>query len=961
MAFVTRYGYTHSENGWRMCDDRETETFAVDNTVQRLRVRKGDARVILEALAVRYHRTVEPIDKYRLGTGDDWGYSSTNDVPNSNHMSGTGEDFNATQYPWGRKVMPSERVVRCERLAKEFEGVVFWGRWWAKPDEMHWQIALPEGDPRIAAFAAKLRGGYLGVFAPEIVDPDAFPLPLHWYFGPLDGPNESISNIWEPRADWVAALKRWQIAAGIPASGVFDAATQRAGEALQIANGWPTTGRIYEGEWNVVIRHGQKPNLSAETPFVEYVDASQWQSIPIDQTYPFPVYMFRVNNGNEVDRLAAENLGKCAWLIQEPNHPMQAFGVYTFWRPGADNLAVLKRTVGVPHPRMFVMIDVENARGSAQGEVRGDQSKGVNQFLADVAEWLGDPKRVRLGYLNAVTDSSLWPNRPTEGVRFVIPDYSAPKGKPRTTYPGWMVHQYTQTGKCAPFPGPVCLNYFDGPLTKFLHELGLPSGKPGPLTPPPVPEPTPKPETPVVVPDVPPAARIPFPLDTAGLGDHPFYGPLDGPYEAVSGKWSGEDPAWAAGLRKYQARLNVPVTGIWESGSPTDRATREVQRARGWPESGYVYRGEWNAVMNGDHPVPGAKPPTGQPTQEVRTVSRKVKDLTGPGTSAANFGVGGTDLGIVRRTPAGFNLYTFGDTFDQFTVGGPGWRSPVMLRSPAYNGAQLDAGVSFDTAVGGNYAKQVLPYTHNVGFSTVLPTDVWTIREYMFMHVMVIGFGGLSDVLWTEMHYSLNNGDTWQHAGSGGRREGGDFDAMFQMLTVEHDPVTGWCYAISARGLARNSGAYLWRFRDVDSTDKSKWEGWGWNGANWGWGRYPSNIMPQGVTVGELNLRKVQNNWVFTYFETNTGRIVSKVLASPNSNIAAAPSKIIVTNGNDFLEAINPGNFVRQPYGGYLIDGSTLDNPHYVVSQWNTVPGQNNWPYRSMQFEGTALTPVNPI
>lgn len=138
MAFVTRYGYTHSENGWRMCDDRETETFAVDNTVQRLRVRKGDARVILEALAVRYHRTVEPIDKYRLGTGDDWGYSSTNDVPNSNHMSGTGEDFNATQYPWGRKVMPSERIVRCERLAKEFEGIVFWGRWWGKPDEMHW-------------------------------------------------------------------------------------------------------------------------------------------------------------------------------------------------------------------------------------------------------------------------------------------------------------------------------------------------------------------------------------------------------------------------------------------------------------------------------------------------------------------------------------------------------------------------------------------------------------------------------------------------------------------------------------------------------------------------------------------------------------------------------------------------------------------------------------------------------
>lgn len=341
-------------------------------------------------------------------------------------------------------------------------------------------------------------------------------------------------------------------------------------------------------------------------------------------------------------------------------------------------------------------------------------------------------------------------------------------------------------------------------------------------------------------------------------------------------------------------------------------------------------------------------------------MATRIKYLTGPGTSAANWGVCGTDLMIPRRTPGGFDIHVGGDSFDLCTAGGPGWRSPIALRSIANNGANLNSGVVYDSAVGGNYAMQLLPYTHGVGFSTVLPTDVWTIREYMFMSVMVIGFGGLHDVLWTEMHYSLNNGDTWQHAGNGGRREGWEFDSMFQMLTVEHDPVTGWCYAYSARGLARNSGVYLWRFRDDKSTDRTAWEGWGWNGVNWGWGRYPSNIMPAGVTVGELNLRKVQNNWIFTYFEVNTGRIVSKILANPWSAIGSAQTKVIITNGDEALENLFPGSFLRQPYGGYLLPGSTLANPHYAISQWVT-PSPGEWPYRSIQYKGPAFTPVNPI
>src|SRR5262245_24084487 len=60
--------------------------------------------------------------------------------------------------------------------------------------------------------------------------------------------------------------------------------------------------------------------------------------------------------------------------------------------------------------------------------------------------------------------------------------------------------------------------------------------------------------------------------------------------------------------------------------------------------------------------------------------THKIKNLTGSGTSSQQFGVGGTDLGIPVRQPNGKIAYIFGDTFEQDTVGGPGWRAPVLLR-----------------------------------------------------------------------------------------------------------------------------------------------------------------------------------------------------------------------------------------------------------------------------------------
>lgn len=68
-----------------------------------------------------------------------------------------------------------------------------------------------------------------GAVAPPAGDPDSFPLPAGCYWGPLDGPDESWSNLSgdEPQHS-KDGLKRWQEATGVAGSGVYDGATKEA-------------------------------------------------------------------------------------------------------------------------------------------------------------------------------------------------------------------------------------------------------------------------------------------------------------------------------------------------------------------------------------------------------------------------------------------------------------------------------------------------------------------------------------------------------------------------------------------------------------------------------------------------------------------------------------------------------------------------------------------------------------
>jgi len=181
MSFRTVNGNTHTEDGWRCCNRDECDIVRIPELylVDTAPLRKGPPLTILGAWLYWYDRNVEEI------TTPVWAWSATNDVlgtpgrnDGSNHLSATAVDVMAPKYPWQRYTMDAATQAKVRKGLALFEGSVFWGRDWSRPDEMHYQMAWPEGDKRNEAFADKLRAGYLGIYTPAQPAEKRFPQDL---------------------------------------------------------------------------------------------------------------------------------------------------------------------------------------------------------------------------------------------------------------------------------------------------------------------------------------------------------------------------------------------------------------------------------------------------------------------------------------------------------------------------------------------------------------------------------------------------------------------------------------------------------------------------------------------------------------------------------------------------------------------------------------------------------------
>lgn len=471
-----------TENGWPQIPANVLDKSGIPGLKADFRIETapGDVSTLLRAWILWYDRNVEDVEfNYQNGARDEWGWSATNSVWNSNHLSGTAVDINATRWPMGRRNMPQDLVDRVQRGLVLFEGTIFWGRVWNNPDEMHYQIA---GTPAsIAPLAQRIRDGYLNLLAPEKPrDPSDFPLPKGYYFGPLDGPMESVSGEWSGDSEQAKdGLGRFQAALGLPVTRKFDDATKRAGQAIQVGKGWQLdtlNGFIYEGEWNVVMKEGYRPPsvppILAEPATTRWVDVSQFNS-RIGPDYPWRTVCFRVASGAVLDTAAAENMRIAREMVAAGKLDMVM--VYSFMRR-ADNWGTMERFLnenGGAFDELTIMCDVENGRGSQQGEVTGDMTEIANDFLERAIGYLGgDPKRV-CGYQNFVADPTMWKARRRD-LKMIIPNYSLPPGNGnRPEGVQFFAHQYTDKEMVRPFAKGVDVNFYAGPHSSMLDAFGI--------------------------------------------------------------------------------------------------------------------------------------------------------------------------------------------------------------------------------------------------------------------------------------------------------------------------------------------------------------------------------------------------------------------------------------------------------------------------------------------------------
>jgi hypothetical protein len=230
----------------------------------------------------------------------------------------------------------------------------------------------------------------------------------------------------------------------------------------------------YANDWHYIpgpiVEDGTPtaPPASNEPPDTIYADVSEWQR-PVDDSYPYRVLCIRSNDGTYRDKDWAANYGWCRAAADSGK--LACFIVYFVWRPNwQDAVNTLKSQVGDPHPKMAVMLDVE----SWGGQIGGNQSAGINAAFGQVADWLGDPRRV-IGYGNVSDLNTLWPQKPP-GVRLVIAGYGS-----NPSYPGKIAHQYTNgegygggLPEGAPPFGNCDMNAADGlTATAFAQTLGI--------------------------------------------------------------------------------------------------------------------------------------------------------------------------------------------------------------------------------------------------------------------------------------------------------------------------------------------------------------------------------------------------------------------------------------------------------------------------------------------------------
>jgi hypothetical protein len=318
-------------------------------------------------------------------------------------------------------------------------------------------------------------------------------------------------------------------------------------------------------------------------------------------------------------------------------------------------------------------------------------------------------------------------------------------------------------------------------------------------------------------------------------------------------------------------------------------------------------------------------------------LATKLGNLSGPNETGP-FQAPWSDLGIPARCPDGSMLFVGGDTFNGDHVPNKGeapndWRCPVGFRSSNSDVNNL----RIDGSVGGDHAVSLVDEPHNPvgdGATTAIPSDVFTIGDTMYMHLMR---GVIYDTHHTDFWKSTDNGNTWQYLC---QWPGDQYGGQFQQKTyaVADD---GNCYVLSTvfnRGV--DSGLLLHKVPQDQLGNPDAYVPWGFDGG-WDWGHPPTTINGT-RRWGEICFRAMDGKYALTWLNMDPLGIHAQVFPLPTADLTRTREQYLILPTNPGAEI---ANLVASPYGGFIVPGSTFADFHIIVSQW-----YDNTNYRFMHY-----------
>ncbi|USC17025.1 DUF4185 domain-containing protein [Rhodococcus sp. 11-3] len=296
----------------------------------------------------------------------------------------------------------------------------------------------------------------------------------------------------------------------------------------------------------------------------------------------------------------------------------------------------------------------------------------------------------------------------------------------------------------------------------------------------------------------------------------------------------------------------------------------------------------------------------------------------------------GTDLGI-PYADGGTVSYLYGDTFNTPWPEQPNnyWRSPVALRSDSHP----RDGIVWDSAHRGG--GELFYNGHwRGGEVTVIPNDAVRLPNgrTVMSYFSVRNWDATPHRSWLTNYAGLaytDNGNDWIRTGVRFNNNGAGNDP-FQMWSMQ---LAGdYVYIVSVPGGRQDGPMMLRRVHWTRILDPAAYEGWGWNGRDWGWGRTPTPILHG--RFGEPSLRLLKDGtWAMAYLN-GQGQIVTRTAARVDG--AWSPEKVQVTAQQE-----------PNLYGGFIHPWSTKGEAWFMVSTWRRNNSGQSTAYHVSSYRGS--------